>query len=529
MHIAILFYADTLEAMGNPQTIKGRSIANHDFILALARFRPEWTITLIVSSYAEKDYVLQQFQSLTQKINLVILSDLKNFLTENHIDILHILSPNLYRCLYVRNSLADYHIPVSGLTHSLGHDPFLEHIQLNLRFKPDSTDFLICTTPTAKEVIGRMQQVFLDSDPQLLPFKTKVIPLGIDVSKFFTPSKINIRQTLNIGNQENILLYLGRFSYFTKVDLLPLLLIFKKALGQSSKKLHLILAGATGDEKYTELLNQAIEDYGLKGLVSIVPNPTEDLKMALYQGSDLFLALNDNYQETFGLSVLEAAASSLPVIASDWDGYRALIKQGQTGYLIKTLGAPHIDFLQEVAPLQLDSLNHVAFSQAIATDFEDYAKAICDLIDDEPKREQFSQAALIHAKLYDWEYIINQYDELWSFMARQAQLKNKKEAPAQVVLDYCKVFANYSTNQISGTTQFLISDLGGECLKGQIPLRVYDVVSTFIDTSLVQQILQYLQKPVSVKNTIDHFQKETTVIHYHLLWLYKYGFVTIPE
>ena len=38
--------------------------------------------------------------------------------------------------------------------------------------------------------------------------------------------------------------------------------------------------------------------------------------------SDAFISLVDCLQETFGLTPVEAMAARLPVVASDWNGYR---------------------------------------------------------------------------------------------------------------------------------------------------------------------------------------------------------------
>ena len=56
--------------------------------------------------------------------------------------------------------------------------------------------------------------------------------------------------------------------------------------------------------------------------------------MLALAAADLFCSPADNLQETFGLSVLEAMASSLPVVASDWNGYRDLVVHGSTGWLV---------------------------------------------------------------------------------------------------------------------------------------------------------------------------------------------------
>ena len=60
--------------------------------------------------------------------------------------------------------------------------------------------------------------------------------------------------------------------------------------------------------------------------------PTDDRQPSVY----VFVSLPDNIQETFGLVVIEAMASGLPVVGSDWDGYRDLILDGETGCLVPT-------------------------------------------------------------------------------------------------------------------------------------------------------------------------------------------------
>jgi hypothetical protein len=50
--------------------------------------------------------------------------------------------------------------------------------------------------------------------------------------------------------------------------------------------------------------------------------------------------LADNIQETFGITPLEAMASGLPVVVSDWDGYKDTVPHGEVGFRISTYMAP---------------------------------------------------------------------------------------------------------------------------------------------------------------------------------------------
>ena len=83
----------------------------------------------------------------------------------------------------------------------------------------------------------------------------------------------------------------------------------------------------------------------LKAAASLCPN----VEMRLLDGHDLnlgalartasdaFLSLVDCLQETFGLTPIEAMASGLPVVVSDWNGYRDSVIEGRTGFRIPTI------------------------------------------------------------------------------------------------------------------------------------------------------------------------------------------------
>ena len=60
-------------------------------------------------------------------------------------------------------------------------------------------------------------------------------------------------------------------------------------------------------------------------------------KHLLYSGADIFVSPGDNIQETFGLAVAEALAYGLPPVVSDWDGYRDLVTDGETGFLVRSV------------------------------------------------------------------------------------------------------------------------------------------------------------------------------------------------
>ncbi len=58
------------------------------------------------------------------------------------------------------------------------------------------------------------------------------------------------------------------------------------------------------------------------------------LKFAIFKQSDILVHLSSFEGETFGRVVIEAMASGLPVITTDWQALNELIRDGDNGYLV---------------------------------------------------------------------------------------------------------------------------------------------------------------------------------------------------
>ena len=63
---------------------------------------------------------------------------------------------------------------------------------------------------------------------------------------------------------------------------------------------------------------------------------SEEIKHQALAAADVAVSLVDNPQETFGLAVAEAMASGVPLVVSDWNGYRDLVRDGIDGFRVPT-------------------------------------------------------------------------------------------------------------------------------------------------------------------------------------------------
>ena len=95
---------------------------------------------------------------------------------------------------------------------------------------------------------------------------------------------------------------------------------------------------------------------------------SEEIKQLALTSCDVVVSLVDNIQETFGLSIAEAMAAGRPVVASNWNGYRDLVRDGIDGFLIPSRWdeqAQNASFpLSWIQKTELSTFPHVSGSLA---------------------------------------------------------------------------------------------------------------------------------------------------------------------
>jgi D-inositol-3-phosphate glycosyltransferase len=151
----------------------------------------------------------------------------------------------------------------------------------------------------------------------------------------------------------------------------------------------------------------------------------------LWAGADVFLSLVDNIQETFGITPLEAMASGLPVVVSDWDGYRSSVRHGVDGFLVPTLGGPIGGGLggAMVEWHTIDMRSYQAYVAAVAQQTAVHAgragDALAELIRSPDLRRRMGEAGRARVReTYDWPVVARQIhaltDELAAIRAASA-------------------------------------------------------------------------------------------------------------
>ncbi len=158
-----------------------------------------------------------------------------------------------------------------------------------------------------------------------------IIPNGMDLSEYNDLStNESLKRCYPILKDKKVILFLGRINWKKGLDILS------KAFGQLArerKEVHLLIAGPD-EEGYGEKVRRWFEEEGVLEQVTFMGMLTGKDKLAVFAGSDIFVL--PSYSENFGMAVIEAMASGLPVIISDQVGIYKEVAESKAGRVIET-------------------------------------------------------------------------------------------------------------------------------------------------------------------------------------------------
>jgi D-inositol-3-phosphate glycosyltransferase len=167
------------------------------------------------------------------------------------------------------------------------------------------------------------------------PARLIEMPNGVDAERFAPgPDGGGLRARLGIGTDAPVVAFvatLDRAHHFKRLDVAIGALARLRREGTGPRReFHLVVAG--GGELLEGFRAQAATA-GVGELVHFLGAvPHADLPEVL-RACDVFL-LTTEPPESFGIVLIEAMASGLPTIATDYPGVRAVVDEGETGLLV---------------------------------------------------------------------------------------------------------------------------------------------------------------------------------------------------
>jgi phosphatidylinositol alpha-1,6-mannosyltransferase len=176
--------------------------------------------------------------------------------------------------------------------------------------------------------------------------KIVFIPNGVDTKKHLVSTTRNDLEKI-IGQpiaSKKILLTSGRLAKRKGVAW-----FISNVMPKLDEEFLYIIAG---DGKDKENIKNAIKNTNLENRVIILGYIPDKQRNILFNTADLFVQPNIKIygdMEGFGISVIEAGACRLPVLASNIEGLKDAIKEGQNGFLVETGNADA--FVQKINEL----------------------------------------------------------------------------------------------------------------------------------------------------------------------------------
>lgn len=325
---------------------------------------------------------------------------------------------------------------ICGITQTISsHGPmsaFVDYLSAPI----ESWDAVICTSTVSRDAIRYVMEqqaeylrerhgATLFSGPQL-----PLIPLGVHADQFATTPEMRVasRERIGLADDEVAVLYAGRLIVHGKAHPLPMYLALEQAA--KGKKVVLIQAGKAPNPEIERIYIDEPKQLCPSVRVVMVDGGDFDLYRAAWAAADIFTSLSDNFQETFGLTPVEAMAAGLPVVVSDWNGYRDTVRDGVDGFRVPTLSlSPGMgNNFADRHEMGIDNFDAYSYftSQLVAVDVDATAHAYRRLIEDPNLRKQMGTAGSLRARqVYDWSIIFRRYQELW------AELNERRRADAR--------------------------------------------------------------------------------------------------
>ncbi len=461
--------------------------------------------------------------------------------------------PDLENLSWQRHLVADNAWSICGITHTTASAKVMDSIGSYFVAPLKSWDAVICTSQAVKthlENILSAKKYYMQKNLGVKTFELPqlpVIPLGINSSDFCFSVEQKSAARAKFGADENtiIVLYVGRLSFHAKANPIPMYIAIEEAAKRNKKnKVKIIECGWHYNEKIKASFSEAANEILDKVELVFLDGRKKENRDRAWAAADIFCSFSDNIQETFGISPIEAMATGLPVIVSDWNGYKETVRDSEDGYRIQTImPEPNSinDFVEKFS-VGLDNYDQYIgkTSAFISIDVGQATERFSKLFNSKEERKRLGQNGMRRAQEYfDWKYIIPKYEKLWQSLNEERQKFDSKASannkwPER--LDPYRSFAHYSSKRIVANQTLCIRDHNlnknlkkVKLLKG---LKMSQFIKEFLpEDHEIKNILESLiQNSKTIQEMLESFsQKRRLIIYRGLFWLLKMGIIKTKD
>jgi len=222
-----------------------------------------------------------------------------------------------------------------------------------------------------------------------IPGYYNIIPNGVDVGHFAEAEPFPDLQDGKLN-----VLFVGRPEKRKGLDhLLPAYAQVEKRRADT----RLIVVGAGKFDRYVRMAKSLrLRDVQFRGYATFADLPR------YHKSAHVFCAPNTGY-ESQGLVLLEAMAAGLPIVASNIEGFAAVLTHGVEGLLV------------------------------LPGDEEAFAHALLQLLDDEPLRRRMGSTGAQRAQEYSWDRVSQQILSYYERLLFERSMTGAERAPERAV------------------------------------------------------------------------------------------------
>lgn len=237
---------------------------------------------------------------------------------------------------FARIFAKQYSIPIVHTYHTMYEDyvHYITHGYFNRSSKKivEYLTVFYCDKTISELIVPTKKAYDLFKQKYKVDRNVYIVPTGIDVEKFYQENnpklnKIKRRKELGIEKDDFVILFVGRIGTEKNLDFL---LATMKSLREVSLKIKLLVVGDGPD---LENYRNYVQKNHIQDQVVFAGKVPWDQISSFYLISDVFATAS--HTETQGLTVIEAMAASLPVVAIEDESFTGTVIDQLNGFIFK--------------------------------------------------------------------------------------------------------------------------------------------------------------------------------------------------
>lgn len=547
MTAAIFYHPEAYSTQG--PRLMGRNAAGESFLrgfLAYSKTQEFW-VQIKNREAGELFAQAAREQGRTEPVRGVEKSSLAAL---SQAGVLYLPGPNIGEHAYQRAGFGHHSWSLCGITHTTSSAIAMDSITSLITAPVQPWDALICTSTAVKDNVSRLLQAQIEYLQQRLGIskvtlpQLPVIPLGIHTGdfKYTSAQKVAARDVLGASADTLVVLYMGRLSFHAKAHPLAMYQALQRAADVTGRQVVLVECGWHANESIAKAFSSAAKlvSPGVRVVTLDGRNAAE--RQTAWASADVFCSLSDNIQESFGIVPIEAMAAGIPVVVSDWDGYKDTVRDGVDGFRVPTLmpgAGMGTDFALRHA-LELDTYDMYCghASALVAVDIDATADAFVRLFSSPELRQKMGEAGRQRVReIYDWAAIIPQYEALWAGLDDVRATHGKSlptlPSPWPSRMDPFLAFAAYPTRTLQPETVLVLVDGAVPVARRLQEMRQLGMISfakvVLPSDAELQEVLRVADGgPCTAAHLIARLPVERQgFVFRSLVWLVKLGIMRI--